>query len=64
MAVTVTLRLLPNQIFNSSLGDYTQWVHSACPHWFGQNTKTQHESSGVEDFLNSKNRHTPVGDQI
>ena len=30
----VTLRLLPYQIFNSSLGDYTQWVHLACPHWF------------------------------
>ena len=28
------LRLLPNQTFNSSLGDYTQWVHLACPHWF------------------------------
>ena len=28
------LRLLPNQTFNSSLEDYTQWVHSACPHWF------------------------------
>ena len=28
------LRLLPNQTFNSSLGDRTQWVHAACPHWF------------------------------
>ena len=28
------LRLQPNQTFNSSLGDYTQWVHLACPHWF------------------------------
>ena len=31
--VTVTLRLPPNQTFNGSLGDYTQWVHLACPHW-------------------------------
>ena len=28
------LRLLPNQTFNSSLGNYTQLVHLACPHWF------------------------------
>ena len=28
------LRLMPNQTFNGSLGDYTQWVHLACPHWF------------------------------
>jgi hypothetical protein len=32
--VKVTLRLPPNQTFNGSLGDYTQWVHLACPHWF------------------------------
>ena len=35
ITVKVTLRLLPNQTFNSSLGDYTQWMHLACPHWFG-----------------------------
>ena len=21
------------QAFDGGLGDYTQWVHSACPHW-------------------------------
>ena len=28
------LRLPPNLTIDSSLGDYTQWVHLACPHWF------------------------------
>ena len=35
ITVKVTLRLLPNQTFNSSLGYYTQWVHLECTHWFG-----------------------------
>ena len=29
----VSIRPPPVQALNGDLGDYTQWVHSACPHW-------------------------------
>ena len=34
ITMIATLRLPPNQTLNGSLGDYTQWVHLVCPHWF------------------------------
>ena len=29
----VSIRPPPKQALDGGLGDYTQWVHSACPHW-------------------------------
>ena len=50
-----TLRLLQNQTFYSSLGDYTQWVHLACHHWFGlhstRSAQTEWKSETVKTFF-------------
>ena len=32
------------------LGDYTQWVHSACPHWFKNSINDNIEFSSKYEF--------------
>ena len=45
--------------FDSGLGYYTQWVHSACPHWT-RNHSTETRSTQGEKQVRAKRKH-PVG---
>ena len=50
------------------LGDYTQWVHSACPHWFHDSIrpdrveKVKRKSSRYKDYSRLPAVHHSLGD--
>ena len=55
------------QALDGGLGDYTQWVHSACPHWTYYQNKSKtpaddsaHRNSAGRVFITRQLRASPL----
>ena len=49
-----------SQPFDSGLGDYTQWVHSVCPHWTrNHSTKTCYAREEIKPRIEKQMQINP-----